>query len=144
MNRKVLDALTTLQQGEKSIYLPVDTIVQEVTLGMGETDDSASVEKGVRRSLASLTRHGLLERSGNSYTRHQLPVRSSSYYNTVGYRRFRRRGSFKEFTSTAIEHQDAKSWGVHRVWNEQGQEVQIGRCYVHLVSSSRRYLLQNL
>lgn len=111
MNRKVLDALTTLQQGEKSIYLPVDIIVQEVILGMTDTDDSASVEKGVRRSLASLTRHGLLERSGNSYTRHQLPVRSSSYYNTVGCKRFFfwRGGSFKEFTSTAIEHQDAKS-----------------------------------
>lgn len=76
MNRKVLDALTTLQ-GEQSLYFPVDAIVQEVTLGMSCTDDLASVERGVRRSLASLTRHGLVDRSDDSYTRCQLPERIS-------------------------------------------------------------------
>lgn len=83
MNRKVLDALATLQMGEK-IYVPMDTIIQQIALGMSDSDDMAKVEKDVRRTLAGLTRIGLLERSGDSYTRTQLAETCSSLYFTVG------------------------------------------------------------
>lgn len=87
MNQEVLDALTALQNGRQSIFLPMETIVEEVFATKNvECLDLETVKIRVRSSLTNLTRNGLLEKSGNLYSRcHLLPETISGVYNTVSF-----------------------------------------------------------
>lgn len=87
MNREVLHALTALQNGRQSIFVPMETIVEEVfAMKNDECLDLDTVKVSVRKSLTSLTRNGLLEKSGNLYSRCEiLPETSDGVFNTVSF-----------------------------------------------------------
>lgn len=87
MNQEVLDALTELQNGQESFYVPMDTIVEEVfATKNAESLDLEPLRISVRKSLTQLTRNGILQKSGKLYTRSQLlPETSDGVYNTVSF-----------------------------------------------------------
>lgn len=87
MNQEVLDALTELQNGQESFYVPMDTIVEEVfATKNAECLDLEPLRISVRKSLTQLTRNGILQKSGKLYTRSQLlPETSDGVYNTVSF-----------------------------------------------------------
>lgn len=68
INRNVVKALSVLQGKvtDGKVFVPVDKIVKQVEMQMRRNNKMDNVEYYVRKSLCSLTRLGVLVRSGSS------------------------------------------------------------------------------
>lgn len=68
INRHVVKALSILQStlANGMVFVPVDNIVKQVEIQMRRNNKMNNLEQFVRKSLCSLTRLGVLVRSGSS------------------------------------------------------------------------------